>query len=80
MQYAAKVYLLRALDDADAVNMRRAIFKHKEVTVKRRKTSKESDKESEPESLRVGRGTVQHVATKIDESDLVGATPRLAGV
>ena len=33
--------------------MRRAIFKHKEVTVKRRKTSKESDKESEPESLPV---------------------------
>ena len=29
---------------------------------------------------RVGRGTVRHVATKIDESDLVGATPRLAGV
>ena len=52
MQYAAKVYLLRALDDADAVNMRRAIFKHTEVTVKRRKTRKESDKESEPESLR----------------------------
>ena len=48
-----KVYLLRALDEADAVNMRRAIFKHKEVTVKRRKTSKESDKESEPESLPV---------------------------
>ena len=53
MQYAAKVYLLRALDEADAVNMRRAIFKHKEVTVKRRRTSKESDKGSEPESLPV---------------------------
>ena len=53
MQYAAKVYLLRALDEADAVNTRQAIFKHKEVTVKRRRTSKESDKGSEPESLPV---------------------------